>query len=121
MITGTVVHRRPTVLLVARGPGGQDARVETLLDTGFNGFLSLPTSVVSALSLPFRSYFRAHLADGSVVRLPVHTAAVVWDGAERDVEVLVADRQPLPGTALLDGHEVTIRFAEGDRVTIQRL
>jgi clan AA aspartic protease len=121
MITGTVVHRRPTVTLVVRGPSGQEATVETLLDTGFNGFLSLPPSVVTPLSLPFRSYVRAHLADGSAVRLVVHAAVVIWDGVDRDVEVLVADRHPLIGTALLDGHEVTIRFADGDRVTIQRL
>jgi clan AA aspartic protease len=121
MILGSVAHRRPTVLLVVRGPSGQEITIETLLDTGFNGFLSLPPSVVTALSLPFRSYVRAHLADGSAIRLVVHAAEVIWDGADRDVEVLVADRQPLLGTALLDGHELTIRFADGDRVTIQRL
>jgi clan AA aspartic protease len=121
MITGTVVSRRPTVTLVVRGPGGQQATIEALLDTGFNGFLTPPPSAVTALSLPPWNYLRAGLADGSIVRLAVHTAVVLWDGAERDIEVMIADRPPLLGTALLDGHELVIRFAEGDLVTIQLL
>jgi len=121
MITGTVVSRRPTVSLVVHGPNGQEAVVEALVDTGFNGFLTLPPSAVVALALPFWSYFRANLADGSGVRMAVHTAVVIWDGAERDVEVLVTNRTPLLGTALLNGHEVIIRFAEGDLITIQPL
>jgi len=95
--------------------------VEALLDTGFSGSLSLPLSMVTALSLPFWNYLSAGLADGSVVRMAVHTAVVLWNGTERDVGVMVSERQRLLGTALLDGHEVMIRFADGDLVTIQPL
>jgi hypothetical protein len=45
----------------------------------------------------------------------------MWDGVWRDVEVLVANRPPLLGTALLNGHEVTIRFADGELITIRPL
>ena len=45
----------------------------------------------------------------------------MWDGAARDIEVLVADRQPLLGTALLSGYEVAIQFAEGGSITIELL
>jgi clan AA aspartic protease len=121
MMTGTVVNRRPTVPLAIRGPGGQEATVEAIIDTGFNGFLSLPTSAITSLGLPFRNYFRAGLADGSIVRLPVHAAVEVWHSTERDIEILAIDRQPLLGTALLDGHELTIRFAEGGPITIELL
>jgi clan AA aspartic protease len=121
MIAGTVVNRRPTVPLTVRGPSGLEVIVEALLDTGFNGFLTLPTTTVTSLGLPYRNQFRAGLADGSVIQLAVHAAVVLWNGALRRVEVLVTDRQPLLGTALLNGHELIIRFAEGDRVTIQPL
>jgi clan AA aspartic protease len=121
VITGTVVNRRAIVPLVVQGPTGQEATVEAHLDSGFNGFLTLPSSAVAVFSLPFANYFRAGLADGSVVQLAVHRGSVIWDGVECIVDVLVAERQPLLGTALLDGHELVIRFAEGDRVTIQLL
>jgi clan AA aspartic protease len=121
VITGTVVNRRASVPLVIRGPTGLEATAEAVLDTGFNGFLTLPASAIAALGLPFRTRFRAGLGDGSVVQLAVHAAVVMWDGVWRDVEVLVANRPPLLGTALLNGHEVTIRFADGELITIRPL
>jgi len=121
MMVGTVVNRRPTVPLTVRGPSGLEVAVEAALDTGFNGFLTLPTLAVTSLGLPYRSQFRAGLADSSIIRLAVHAAVVMWDGAARDIEVLVADRQPLLGTALLSGYEVAIHFAEGGSITIELL
>jgi clan AA aspartic protease len=121
MMTGTVVNRRPTVPLVVRGSKGQEVTVEAMLDTGFKGFLSLPASAIITLGLPFRSDFRAGLADGSIVRLAVHAAVVIWNGAERDIEVLVIDRSPLLGTALLNEHELSIRFTDDGLVTIEPL
>lgn len=92
-----------------------------MLDTGFNGFLTLPSSDVAALALSFLNYFNAGLADGSRVRLEVYAARVVWDGAERDVELPAAGKDPLLGTSLLDGHDVTIQFTDGGFVTIDVL
>jgi len=120
-MVGTVVNRRPTVPLTVRGPSGLEVAVEAALDTGFNGFLTHPTLAVTSLGLPYRSHFRAGLADSSIIRLAVHAAVVMWDGAARDIEVLVADRQPLLGTALLSGYEVAIQFAEGGSITIELL
>ena len=118
MIVGTIINRRPIVPLRVRGPQGQEVEVETLLDTGFNGFLCLSPAVVSALALLFLNYFHASLADGTRVRLEVYAATVDWDGTFRDVEVLATSHRPLLGTALLDGHEVTMQFADGGLVSI---
>src|SRR5262249_16779686 len=79
MITGTVLNGRPMIALIVRGPGGQ-ADVETVLDTGFNGFLTLPPAIITALALPFLNYFNAGLADGSRISLQVYGAVVIWDG-----------------------------------------
>jgi clan AA aspartic protease len=118
---GTVIDRRPMIPLDLLAPDGQQVEIEAVLDTGFSGFLSLPVPLVNALALPFLNYFRAFLADGSSVRLSVHAAAILWDDDERDVEVLATGRQPLIGTAILDGHDVTIEFMEGGPVTIEPL
>ena len=51
MITGTVTaYREAIIRLNVRGPGGGEKTVEAVIDTGFDGVLTLPTSVVAALS-----------------------------------------------------------------------
>jgi clan AA aspartic protease len=109
------------VPLRVRGQTGPAADIAAVVDTGFNGFLTLSSSVVAALALPFLNYFRAGLADGSRVRLEVYAATVVWDGAEREIEVFATGRDPLLGTSLLDGCDVSIQFTDGGLVTIERL
>jgi clan AA aspartic protease len=121
MTTGSMSDRRPIVPLLVRGPQGQEILVEALLDTGFDGFLTLPPAAITALGLPFLNFFRAGLADGNVVRLQVYSAVCTWDGVECPLEVLATGRDPLLGTSLLDGHEVVLQFVDGGLVTIERL
>src|SRR5687767_4298415 len=121
MITGTVSGRHVLVPLVVRAPNGQEGAIEFVLDTGFAGFLTIPTAAVGALLLPFLYRIPARLADGSIIVLHVHEATVIWEGQLRDVEVLATGLEPLLGTSLLDSHEVTIQFADGGIVTIESL
>jgi hypothetical protein len=46
---------------------------------------------------------------------------IIWDGTPRDVEVLATGRQPLLGTLLLDGYQLTAAFEDGGRVIIDPL
>lgn len=73
------------------------------------------------MALPFLHSGFADLADGSTVRIKVHTATIVWNGAERDVPVLALGRRPLLGTALLDGNELVAQFTDGGLVTVDPL
>jgi clan AA aspartic protease len=92
-----------------------------MLDTGFNGYLTLPTALIAALGLPLVGNRQATLADGSVVALDVYRAEVVWDGEIREVLVLAAEGGVLVGTALLYGSRVTVEFLDGGPVLIERL
>jgi len=66
MITGVVTaNPEPVIRVVIRGPQGQERETEALIDTGFSGWLSLPTDMIAALGLPGRRRGRALLADGS--------------------------------------------------------
>lgn len=119
MMTGSVQALQARVAVVIRVPGQSGLEIEFVLDTGFEGFLSLPAAAVAALGLPFQYRLYATLADGSVVEAPVHTATILWDGEERDVDVLALGKRPLLGTLLLAGQEVAIQFVDGGLVAIE--
>ncbi len=79
MITGTInADREATIRLMVRGPGGQEQEIEAVIDTGFNGFLTLPPTVVTTLGLPRLGRGRAILANGSQDLFDVYEVTVLW-------------------------------------------
>lgn len=53
MITGVVNADLEAVIRVPlRGPNGQQLNIEAIIDTGFNGFLTLPPALLTTLGLP---------------------------------------------------------------------
>ena len=83
-----VVLRIP---LTVRGPAGQEREVEAVIDTGFDGTLSLPLADIIALGLPWRRRGRALLADGTDSVFDIYEATVVWDGMPPRVAIDAAD------------------------------
>ncbi len=60
MITGVVTPDRLAVIrLTVRGPAGQEHEIEAILDTGFDGWLTLPPSLIVLLGLVWRQRGRA--------------------------------------------------------------
>ena len=90
-----------------------------MVDTGFNGFLTLPTALVVELGFPFASVGRATLADDTEVSFDVYYATVLWDGQPRYIEADAADIMPLVGMRLLDRHSLYVEVEGGGRVLIQ--
>ena len=122
MIHGQVNANQEIILsLQVRGPNERTADIESALDTGFNGFLTLPPELVSVLQLPFWETSEFTLGDGNNVAFNVHIATVLWDGQERDVFVLAAEGGPLLGMSLLYGFRLTIDVVDGGSVIIEAL
>ena len=120
MIQGVVnAAYEPVITLALQGPSGQSRDIEAVVDTGFNGFLTLPTALVSELGLPFVSIGRATLADGSEIAYEVYGVVVLWDEHPIHVEADAADTTPLVGMLLLDGQDLRIRVRNGRAVMIQ--
>lgn len=123
-LTGVVTARREAILrLEVLGAGSSEAwrtEIEAVVDTGFTGYLALPGAIVEELELPAQRRSEAILADGSIVALEVHRAKVLWEGEERDAEVLALEGDPLVGMSLLYGHEVRLRVVEGGSVVVER-
>jgi clan AA aspartic protease len=118
MMTGSVASLRAIIPIPFRLPGQPDLTIEFVIDTGFTGALSLPLASVAAMGLPYLEDTLANLANDVSVPLPVHTATIVWAGAERIVRVIAVGRRPLLGTALLDQNHLGIDFLEGGGVTV---
>jgi clan AA aspartic protease len=102
MIAGQVDGREPRVTVTLLN-GGQALAIEFVVDTGFNGYLTLPPAAVTALGLPFLYHIFANFADDRSEQVAVHEARIRWHEAEREVEVLATGRRPLLGTLLLLG------------------
>ena len=120
MIEGVVnAAYEAIVTLPLGGPNGQSRQIDAVVDTGYNGFLTLPPSVVAELGLPYRGHSEAILADGSVAEFDVYGVTVIWDGSARHISANAADSTPLVGMSLLDRHDLSIRVRDGGRVLIQ--
>lgn len=121
MIQGSVYGLQPRIDVTFRLAGQPDLSIECVVDTGFEGALTLPAAAVAAMRLPHLTHLNANLADGTNVRTDVHVATIVWNGSETDVAVLALGPRPLLGTAMLDGHELTVQFTDGGAVSIDTL
>jgi clan AA aspartic protease len=122
VIRGTVsALREALITLTVRGPAGDEQEVEAVIDTGFDGLLTLPSSVIAALQLPWQGRGRALLGDGSESIYDIHQGSVLWQGEPRRVLVDAVDMTPLLGMGLLEGSELRIEVVEGGQVTITPL
>jgi len=122
MISGVVTDDRQAVIrLTVRGPTGQEQEIEAIVDTGVDGCLSLPSSLIVLLSLPWRERGRALLADGSDSVFDIYEGTVLWDGQVRRIPVHEAETIPLVGMSLLQGYELTVQVQRGGDVTVRAL
>lgn len=120
MITGIVNPNYEAVIhLLVQGPTGQEREVNAVIDTGFNGFLTLPPILITTLGLTRLSRGRAILANGTEDIFDIYGATVLWDGQPRYVETDAVDTTPLVGMALLNGYDLHIQVKDGGRVAIQ--
>lgn len=95
--------------------------VNAVIDTGFTGFLSLPSNVIAELELPWSYSDVATLGDGSEILVDIHRASVIWDGQFREIEINSADTDPLLGMRTLRGYRLQVDNVPGGLVTIAAL
>ncbi len=120
MIHGVVNTSCEAIIPLVIGNKNLQTRViDAVIDTGYTGFLSLPTEIITALNLPWTGIDRGTLGDGSEVTFEVYAAAVIWNGEYRNIPVNEAETDPLVGMNLLYGYDLRIQAVEGGSVTIE--
>ena len=120
MIEGVVNAAREAVItLQLQDSEGRPRDIDAVVDTGFSGFLTLPTALVAELELPYAYMGQAILANDARIDFDVHYATVLWDGQPRDIEAAATGSTPLVGMLLLADHDLTIQVRAGGRVLIQ--
>jgi clan AA aspartic protease len=122
MIHGVVnLHREATLPLVVGNSNGQRQVIDTVIDTGFSGFLSLPSAIITTLDLPWSASDIVTLGDGSETLFDLYTATVIWDGQYREIYIAESETEPLLGMALLYGYRLQVDTIEGGSVKIEAL
>jgi clan AA aspartic protease len=122
MIVGVVnSDLEATLRLTVRGLDGQTRRITAVIDSGCNGFLSLPLAIIEELGLPWKARTSAELADGSETEFDTYRGIVVWDRRRCPIDVDASDTAPLVGTALLADFEMKAQFRQRGKVTIKPL
>jgi predicted aspartyl protease len=101
MIYGVVnLRREATLSLVVGSSSGQLEVIDTIVDTGFDGFLSLPSQIIVRLGLPWTISNTATLGDGSETLFDFYAGTVIWDGQYRTIDIAESETEPLLGMAI---------------------
>jgi clan AA aspartic protease len=122
MMQGVVNLRCEATLTVVVGNSNRKLEAfNTVIDTGFSGFLSLPSSMIASLSLPWSASDIVTLGDGSETLFDLYTAIVIWDGQYREIYIAESETEPLLGMALLYGYRLQVDAVEGGLVKVEAL
>jgi len=122
MITGIVnADFEPIIPLSVCGFDGKVYTQDAIVDTGFNGWLSLPPDLITQLNLRWKRRGRAILGDGSECIFDVYEAVLVWDRNLLTIPVDEADSEPLVGMSLMEGYQLIVQVFEGGRVELSKV
>ena len=115
------MRREATLPLVIGNSNGQRQFIDTVIDTGFDGFLSLPSEVIVRLGLSWTISNMVTLGDGSETLFDFYTGTVIWDGQYRQIDIAASEAEPLLGMAMLYGYRLQVDNVEGGIVKIEVL
>ena len=117
MIIGHVRDKLPRVILTLAGRE-ERVQVEFVVDTGFDGALAVPPSVLNVLDATFVARQAVQLAGKVVRRTAYYSVEIEWDGASRLVEAMLVDGRPLMGYEVMEGGLLQIEMTDGGEVSI---
>ena len=121
MIKGKITAYQEAVIELEVIGLNQPTRIGAVIDTGFTGYLTLPSPLIDRLKLQQAGEQITILGDENRVVLKRYVAKVLWRGVERNVYVLQAEGGPLIGMSLLYGSRLILEVVTDGNVTIDAL
>ena len=121
MIVGRITNNQEAIIELEIVGLNRREKIEVVVDTGFDGYLTLPGDLINRLGLRRAGRRYAILGDGNTVALELYRTKVLWHGEEREVPVLRTDGGPLVGMALLEGNRVILDVVTDGDVKIDIL
>ena len=118
-IAGYISNKgEPVINIMVKGLRTR-TEIEVIIDTGFNGYLCLPTEIAVQLGLELCAVEKYELADGTIKRANVFMGSIIWFNEEEKSNIILTDSgQALIGTSLLQDKRLKIDFMN-NKVTIQ--
>lgn len=112
----------PRVLVaVCASPDGMFKEVQSTVDTGFTGWMTLPPSAVRDLGLAYQGRRNVKLADGKLQLVSLYLAFVSWHGQILPRLIHQSDSKSLLGMGLLAGSRLTVESMAGGEVRIEEI
>ena len=122
MLSGRVnTNLEARVNLELIGRHGKFQTVEFVLDTGFDGDLSLPADRIQELDLELLDLYEGVLANEQTAFYLGYDGLVEWHGRRRSVVVLESPGDPLLGMNLLWRNRITMDVHANGPITIEEL
>lgn len=120
MISGFVSANREVIfeIEVSNSSSGATAIVDAVVDTGFNGCLTLTPDIIKALGLTPMGEQPLTLADGVEHSFRSFLASISWHGQLRSIMAVEMPDAPLMGMSLLWGSRLIADIADGGDAVI---
>lgn len=119
MLVGRVNEEEEPEVPLILDLGKKRLRAKGIVDTGFNGYISVPKRILQQSDWTFLGCEQYEIATGQVIRESVFFGKIHFCGELQEVFCVASDsRDVLLGTRLLKGKKLVIDFRTR-RVTIE--
>ncbi|MCY3692387.1 MAG: hypothetical protein OXI54_14590 [Chloroflexota bacterium] len=96
-------------------------RIRAVIDSGFDGELVLPGSIIRGLGLLRIGEDELYLPNGQPFLFNAYSGTIFWFNRERDITVLESETYSLVGKFLLAESHIEIDLTPGGTVTVTEL
>lgn len=100
---------------------GIEIDISTVIDTEFDGMLTLPSSLADMLGAVSESQGAGLLANGMVCQYDLFEVTILWEGVRRKIIAPALGEVPLIGMPLLAGHELRMQVIPQGPVEIFKI
>ena len=120
MITGkTNEYLEAMITINLQGTDGALISVGSILDTGFDGDLALPSAAIQRLNLESSGPRWAMLANGAFASVPTYKGTIIWHNHPVEAVIIETNGDSIVGTSLLQDSILTMQVWDGGDVFIE--